>query len=219
MKSLFSITLPELVKNTPDKTRQRAKNCKIYDIDYEIKSKHRIIVLVRCYEEYSNDSGHLVSIQFENYQPRPRDILKPLSDDIKLHCSCPAFLYWGSAYIATIGQYNLDFEEWRYPIIRDLGLNNKLCKHCVRVYSYLRGKTFKELMKKGNPKIYELYKQRRKKKRMAFLTDNIVPITDTFDVIEDYLRRERPEIDPDEFLNKLDRHNYEEKLLEIGMVI
>jgi len=218
MKSLSAITLMELVKNTPDKTRQRAKNCKVYDIDYEIKSKHRLIVLVRCYEEYSNNSGHLVSIQFENYQPKSRDTLKPLGDDIKLHCECPAFLYWGSAYIATIGDYNLDFEEWRYPKIRDPELKNKLCKHCVKVASYLRGKTFKQLMKKGNPKLYSLYKQRRKK-RTAYLTDEIVPIEDTFDAIENFIRRERPDINPDEFLRSLDRYNYETKLLEIGMVI
>jgi len=62
--------------------------------------------------------------------------------DINVSCNCPAFLYWGSAYIMdlydsgeqTLPRYtNPAIPEQRYPVIRDPQLEKGLCKHLIAV--------------------------------------------------------------------------------------
>jgi len=62
--------------------------------------------------------------------------------DINVSCDCPAFLYWGSAYImdlydsgeSTLPRYtNPAIPESRYPVIRDPQLEKGLCKHLIAV--------------------------------------------------------------------------------------
>lgn len=65
-----------------------------------------------------------------------------VSLDINVSCNCPAFLYWGSAYIMDLydsGEQSLprytdpSIPETRYPVIRDPQLDKGLCKHLIAV--------------------------------------------------------------------------------------
>ena len=55
-----------------------------------------------------------------------------LGSELKLHCNCPAFLYWGSNY--TLHQLDTALSpEDRYPGIRDPNLEKVACKHVISV--------------------------------------------------------------------------------------
>lgn len=65
--------------------------------------------------------------------------------DMKVTCNCPAFLYWGSAYIMDLydsGEESLPrylhpgIPEMRYPQIRDPMLQRGLCKHLISVINH-----------------------------------------------------------------------------------
>ena len=200
-----AVSLSTLFKDTPIPVVKRSNNCKTYDIEYIQSNPDRTIFLVKCEESYSKDSGHLVSILYEGYRPKPRDTLKPLNDDVRVHCSCEFWKYWGSAYISTIEGYNLDVSENRPPVVRDPKLKNKLCKHVVRAIKDLRGMTFKQL-----------------KHKYALNDGNMfdtVSVDDTIPFVRAYLKRNRPEIDEDEFLMGLDKYTFESKMVEIGAVV
>jgi hypothetical protein len=62
--------------------------------------------------------------------------------DIKVSCDCPAFVYWGSAYIVdqldsgdtSLLRYEHNpAPEHRPPNVRDPGLDKTLCKHLASV--------------------------------------------------------------------------------------
>jgi len=346
-----AVSLLELFKDTPIKTKVRAENCNTYDIQYISKNDQRAIFLVKCDESYSYSGGHLVSILFEDYIPSKHDTLKPLTSEVKLKCecltadtkvplldgrtltmeelheeygydkefwvysadengdfvpgkakslgitkytnkvynvildngetikctdnhpfmlrdgsykeaknlqvgeslmpslvditlydntqevisieitevenepmydiavekyqnfsldagvvvhNCPAFLYWGSEYIATLDSYNLEFTQDIPPNIRDPQLQNVLCKHVIRVIRDLRGVTFKQLKKK------------------YAMQQNVLPavtLNEVYPVITDYIKRNRPDINPEEFLLSVDEYTFEEKMLEIGAIV
>lgn len=81
-------------------------------------------------EEYSGDEA----AWFRFVEAYPDVVLA----DIKVGCSCPAFQYWGSAYIVDnldSGEKSLQrydeagFPEGRFPSVRDIDLERTLCKH------------------------------------------------------------------------------------------
>ena len=53
------------------------------------------------------------------------------SDDVKVSCDCPAFLYWGSDYDASVlgYLYGQSRAKGRAPDERDPDTNNLVCKH------------------------------------------------------------------------------------------
>ena len=57
-------------------------------------------------------------------------------EDIKVACSCPAFLYWGYKYITYKSQAGID-PEGRVPVVRNPRQEGMLCKHILAVLSYL----------------------------------------------------------------------------------
>lgn len=199
-----AVSLSQLFRETPMPQRKRSKKCSTYDVEYIVQNPNRIIFLVKCTESYSKDTGHLVSLVYDDYVPRLRDVKKPLNADVRVMCECEAFLYWGSKYISTQEGYNFDEPEHRAPDIRDPHLKNKLCKHIVKVAKDLRGQTFKKM--KNKYAVNDGY---------IFQT---VTVEDTYPTIIAFLSKNRPEVNQEEFLLGLTEHNFEQKLLEIGAV-
>lgn len=90
-------------------------------------------------------SVYLQSIRFYDLQerkPRTRDEILDMmrNSDIGVYCSDPSFLYWGAAYNATVGKYNIIIErrppkgmKWNNPKILELQKNFVLCKHLIAV--------------------------------------------------------------------------------------
>lgn len=58
------------------------------------------------------------------------------SGNIRLHCPCPSFKFWGYQYILTQKDSAIIPEE-RYPHIRNPQLKGVCCKHCRRCLKVL----------------------------------------------------------------------------------
>lgn len=56
--------------------------------------------------------------------------------NLQLHCSCPAYLYYGHNYVLTTKSAAIVPEE-RFPTIRNPNLKGGLCKHQIRVMKTL----------------------------------------------------------------------------------
>jgi len=207
---LKAINLIDLTKTNKPEFNQRGNNCTVYMIDYESSGENlRYLFLVKCKESYSNGTGHIVSMLFDKGSSKYN---KPLSDDVRVHCQCPAFIYWGAAYNSTNpvngDSYNLDFAENRTPDVRDPNREVKVCKHISKVRNKLRNITYKMLDKKAGIKASSL--------NTGF---SLLPIEETFSSIHTYLERFKKDINPIEFTNSLTKMNFESKLLEVGLII
>lgn len=60
-----------------------------------------------------------------------------LAGDLKISCTCPAYLYFGYKYILTQLDTNEDRPEHRFPKIRNPKLQGVMCKHCYTAISVL----------------------------------------------------------------------------------
>jgi len=55
--------------------------------------------------------------------------------DVKVHCDCPAFLWWGSQYSLEQRDTALNPAGVPFPHVRDPALNNIICKHLEAVFT------------------------------------------------------------------------------------
>jgi hypothetical protein len=53
--------------------------------------------------------------------------------NVKVHCNCPAFLWYGSQYQLTQLDTSM-FDESIYPYVRDPSLQNTVCKHLAAAF-------------------------------------------------------------------------------------
>ena len=150
MRNTDAVTMMDLYSGNHSGTNQKSNNCKIFKIKFDTRStiKNRFIFYVKCFESYSKSGGWITSLSYQNIDHyMQRNQKKPLNTDVKVKCSCPAFLYWGSAYNATDEEYNWNFTENRKPDIRDPFRQRKICKHLSHVRTKLRNTTFKQMRK------------------------------------------------------------------------
>lgn len=156
-KHKSKLLVQDLLKNIVTKTRVKSENCRVFKIRYKHRSKTRLILLVRCYEDYSNPRGHLVSLALDLKKEKHRKLASKrvavLTIPMKVFCNCPAYLYWGSKYIATRDAYNINTKgkEIRPAKVRDPKGNNIICKHIAATATALKSqsvyKAFKGKMK------------------------------------------------------------------------
>lgn len=111
---------------------------------------------VNSSEHDENAIKYANSIQFDqweeigrdpdfNWNERARMLL--WVGNIKLHCSCPSFLYWGYQYICTVLDAAI-YPEERFPRIRNPQERGVVCKHLnrvLRVLPFHSGSIAKEL--------------------------------------------------------------------------
>lgn len=53
-----------------------------------------------------------------------------IAGDLKVSCTCPAYLYFGYKYILTQLDANESDKEHRFPRIKNPNLQGVMCKHC-----------------------------------------------------------------------------------------
>ena len=189
--------MTDILPNVLQKTIKRASNCRVYKIKYKHRSKTRIILMVRCYEDYSNPKGHLVSLALDIPKEQRDKVLKSkrtaiLTLPMKTYCICPAYSMWGSKYNATKGGYNINSEgrEDRPPNIRDPKRKNIVCKHIAAVAVALKSQS--------------VYRAMVGKAKQSYLKYEENPI---LDLLEDF-----PEISVEECQKVLEEQNH--KILE-----
>lgn len=206
MHNITSVSLIDIINpSIPKQFRDRSKNCTLKQIDYIAKNPNRIILYMVCHESWSDPAGQYVTFVFPDYVPKKRDTSKPLNSEIKMKCTCPWWKFGGPSYNATLGEYNWDFTENRFPEIKDPNLVNKVCKHVLKAYDELKHKTFKQLKKKYV------------RANMIFDLPT-VSVEETLPAVESFIKRNGIK-SSDKFLLEIDRNNFEEKLKEIGAII
>src|SRR4030042_4267840 len=91
--------------------------------------------------------------------------------DIKVKCSCPAYLYWGYDFITTQLDSNAGKGENRSPNIRNPHLEGVVCKHLVKVLEALPfhindvAKKMKEIGKPKGENIYSIERNYMREQR------------------------------------------------------
>lgn len=143
----------DIFPNVIQKTATRANNCRVYKIKYKHRSRTRVILMVRGYEDYSNPKGHLVSLALDIPKEQREQVLKSkrtaiLTIPMKTYCTCPAYTFWGSKYIATKKGYNINSKgrEDRPPNVRDPKRKNIVCKHIAAVTLALKSQSVYKAM-------------------------------------------------------------------------
>lgn len=198
----------ELYRLTSKKPKDKAENGNILGIKSR-KNLRRFSFVVRCLESYSNPKGHIASVIFPEvvFKLADQQWYIPVQEEILLKCSCPAFLYYGSAFYASQFGYHIDGNvENRPPVIRDPESNRYLCKHLIRVYKYLEKTSFESLLKR--------FHLASKQLKMATIEQDILP------AIADYLTRINiPDEEIKEVLGSLSFENCEEIMEHYGVVI
>lgn len=130
----IAISLPELVQQTNSFSVKNRPGC----VPTLLNSKPNQLYLkynVTCHLKSSDPAGHTVQVQFDIDKVEETHNAKDL--DIKVTCSCPAFLYWGAQW----NSYQRDalFGEPR-PLLQapserlDLRSHFVICKHCKAVF-------------------------------------------------------------------------------------
>ncbi len=69
-----------------------------------------------------------------NYNEKARLLL--WVGDVRFHCTCPSFLYWGYQYMCTVLDAAI-YPEERFPRIRNPSERGIVCKHLNRVLRVL----------------------------------------------------------------------------------
>lgn len=124
----------------------------IADVDKWTKDKARLVrkaVYLGITEDYTvffrvpsvtarPSTNYTVKISLVDYPDIAEDkdlsvqekVRLAIAGDLKISCTCPAYLYFGYKYILTQLDSNESDAEHRFPKIRNPKLNGVMCKHC-----------------------------------------------------------------------------------------
>ena len=148
MKVAFS--LKELVALTSTFSLKWAKGCDSQVIRTDPK-KYLLVYRVTCHKKDSNPAGHVVRLKFDFNRMKQTGTVDDL--DVRVTCSCPAFLFWG-------GQWNLSTGDALYgaprpkfqPPTDPRRYQNLICKHVKIVYDRIGPVLERMLAKHQNAK-------------------------------------------------------------------
>lgn len=190
---VLAVSLLDLVKDNHSLTNLRSTNTKLLEIKWKKDNPLLFSFLAKSNETYSDPLGHIVVIQFfKDAKNTPM-----LTKDCRVACTCPAYLYWGSKYNATQGDYFYKSQIDIAPDIRDPKRERKICKHIVAVRQVMRNLNDKSVHKKYkdtfdyNPKVDTVVRKQSKVKSSAIQTIDFNEV----EVIAS-LQRAIPSIDP-----------------------
>lgn len=192
---VLAASLIDLIDNNHDLTNLRSLNTDILEVKWYKRNPMLFAFLARSYEHYSNPNGHLVAIKFA------KDTGQMLAKDCRVACTCPAYLYWGSLYNATQGDYNYKTSTDIAPNVRDPNRERKVCKHIAAVRQIMRNMTGSTVHKKYKDSIGKFPSVAPKIKSNA----NTIPF-DNIEVIV-ALQEAIPTIDAFDIVNN--DHNFE----------
>ena len=133
---ITALSLRQLIDDNAKRTNYLSLRSKVTHI--KTLRKDLFAFLVKSDLSYSSPYGHISVISFDR-RKLPYQLLRK---DIKVGCTCPAFLWWGNSYNATKGKYARKlFKTNIPPNIRDPHRIHKICKHLVALRPILANKT------------------------------------------------------------------------------
>ena len=136
-KKLDELTRKDLLRDVDRVTQRRSS-----DLPGRARYKgiHTDYTLEMEVPSSDNKGSYTVSIQMVEYPE-----LAPLEDlmvdekvrlamdgDLRISCTCPAFQFWGFAYITTQLSAKKGEDEDIFPEIRNPRLVGVMCKHCYK---------------------------------------------------------------------------------------
>lgn len=91
----LALSIRELVKETSEFSVSKAKNC---TAQFYFADPKRLLLVyrVKCGESYSSKQGHKVRVLFDTERLAENSTIDSL--DVRVSCTCPAFLYWGAQW-------------------------------------------------------------------------------------------------------------------------
>lgn len=129
-----ALSLPDLESQTNSFSTKYAPGCSAQLLDSN-PSQLFLHYKVTCNAKWSDPSGHEVRVQFDLSEVTDEASAKNI--DVRVSCTCPAFLYWGA-------QWNLNqrdsLEGQPRPLLAppterlDLRGHYVICKHCYVVF-------------------------------------------------------------------------------------
>lgn len=141
---IYEFTRKDIVGATDLKTRDRSK--KVHGVNYlGIMEDYTICFRVRS--ATTPGLTYIDKVQMLDYPEADQEedlsvrdkVRLAVAGDLKVRCSCPAFLYWGFEYITTELEIHRGEDQKIYPHIRNPKLEGVVCKH---LYSTLNALPF-----------------------------------------------------------------------------
>jgi len=138
-----ALTVGDVVRAVDPDTDNRSYTCTPNLVSFDVQNGVLNFV-TRCAESRNaweqrvqfTDSWDLVPEDLrapgESWQTLVQKFPDVMDLDCRVHCTCPAFLYWGYLYIDTQLDVQL-VDENRYPGVRNPDLNGIVCKHLAAV--------------------------------------------------------------------------------------
>ena len=99
-RTKVAFSLKELVGLTSEFSIRHAPNCSSQVLRTD-REKFLLVYKVTCGESYSNPSGHTVRLKFDFKRMKESGSVNDL--DVRVSCSCPAFLWWGQQWNISTG--------------------------------------------------------------------------------------------------------------------
>ena len=133
------LTRNDIMKDIESKVKRRAAKLK----------KPRYLGITKDYvvhmevDSSTGSGSYIVRIKLDEYPDIADEkdlstrekVRLSLAGDMKLHCTCPAFKWWGYEYITTQLDSNSHSIQNIYPAIRNPSLEGVLCKHCYKAFN------------------------------------------------------------------------------------
>lgn len=138
MEKLQELTRAEILKDVQTKVKKRAATLNLPKY-VGITKDYTVLMKV---DSSTGKGSYTVRIKLVEYPAIANEedlttkekVRLALSGDMKIHCDCPAFRYWGYEYITTQLDANSHTQQYLYPIVRNPKLEGTLCKHCYRAF-------------------------------------------------------------------------------------
>lgn len=165
----------DIIKISDTRSKNRAKQQAIHAKLYKVEDNKILYTVTSS----TGRNQYIVTIQLMSLtHNKLRSLRSALSSNLRIHCSCPAFLFQGYKYIAYKKNVGIEPEN-RSPDITNPNKEGLACKHILVVL---------EQLKADYSKIYELFKQQTTRytksssdnKSSLFFTDEDLDILKSF---------------------------------------
>ncbi len=104
-------------------------------MNFHINSSNHTKNRIKYTNSFQFDQWEEIGVDQDfNFMERARLLL--WVGDIRMHCTCPSFLYWGYQYMCTVLDAAI-YPEERFPRIRNPSERGIVCKHLNRVLRVL----------------------------------------------------------------------------------
>ena len=124
---------------------QTVRSDQLKSVNYKDIDGDTMVFYVPSSEVEDNGINYATLVKFDQWEEIGTDTELTVAEkarlllwigDIRLHCTCPSFLFWGYQYLLTVMDASV-FPEERKPVKKNPGERGIVCKHLNRVLRVL----------------------------------------------------------------------------------